>query len=156
MKVVVNEEGKLTARPQYRTLPATLRQIAAGHLLFEMQPSPGKPWDRFQIRNLGLSVNRRMAMRFGGDAAKIRKSSAASVARALGLDTAYWKEPERLAFENLALVLALIPGLSRWTDDEKRDVARIARAKGAADESLYVRLLQKHRRLRDAIIKLAS
>jgi hypothetical protein len=156
MKVVADEERKIAVRPQYRTLPATLRQIATSHLLFEMQPSPGKPWDLFQIRNLGLSVNHRMAMRFGGDAAKIRKSSAMRVARALGLNTADWKEPERLAFENLSLVFALIPDLARWTDGEKSAIARLARAKGAADESLYVRLLQKQSRLRDALIALGS
>ena len=156
MKIVLGEERKLTTRPQYRTPPRTLRKISVSHLLFEMQPSPGNVWDRFQIRNLGLAVNRRMATRFNSDAAKIRNRSAISVARALSIDTSRWKESERLAFENLALVLALIPDLARWTEDEKGALARIVRAKGGTDESRYVRLLQEHRKLRDAIIKLGS
>jgi hypothetical protein len=156
MKIVMGEERKMTARPEYRTKPGTLRRIAASHLLFETPPSPQSDWDRFQIRRLGLAVNRRMATRFDGYAEKIRAHSAATVARALGISTQHWKEAERLAFENLSLVLALIPDLARWTDDEKGAIARIARAKGGADESRYVRLLQKHRKLREAIIKLGS
>ena len=156
MKIVLGEEGKIAARPEYRTLAKTLRQISASHLLFEIPPVSQSVWDRFQIRNLGLAVNRRMAERFEGDAAKIRKRSTMMVARALGVSTDAWKEAERWAFENLALVLALIPDLARWTDNEKQAIARITRAKGGADESRYVRLLQKHRRLRDAIIKLGS
>jgi hypothetical protein len=59
-------------------------------------------------------------------------------------------------FEEFACVLALIPDLSRWTVAEKRDAARIIRAKAGADESRYVRLLQGHARLRDEIIKIGS
>ena len=156
MKIVLAEEGKIASRPQYRTLARILRQISASHLLFEIPPVSHSEWDRFQIRNLGLAVNRRMAERFGGDATMIRKRSTTMVERALGLRTDAWKEAERLAFENLAPVLALIPDLARWTDDEKRAIARLARAKGGADESRYVQLLQKHRRLREAIIKIGS
>lgn len=154
--VVLDEERKLAAHPEYRTPPRILRQISTSHLLFEIPPSPRSRWDRFQVRNLGLAVNRLMAERFEGDAAKIRDSSKARIARLLGVDTAGWKESEQSAFENLALVLALIPGLAHWTDDEKRALARLARAKGGANESQYVRLLQKHRKLRDALIEIGS
>lgn len=156
MKIVLGEERKMAARPEYRTSPGILREIAASHLLFEPSLAKRSDWDRFQIRNLGLAVNRRMAESYDGDAAKIRAKSAAAVARFLGVTTEGWRDAERLAFENLALVLALIPDLARWTDDEKSAIARIARAKGGADESHYVRLLQKQRRLRDAIIRLGS
>lgn len=156
MEIALGEERKMAARPQYRTSPRVLRRISSSHLLFETPPSPRSVWDRFHIRNLGLAVNRRMAARFNGDIAGVRARSAATVARALDVRTDDWQEDERLAFENLALVLALIPDLARWTDDEKRAIERIARLKGGADESRYVRLLQKHRRLRDAIIKIGS
>ena len=156
MKLVLAEERKIAARPGYRTPPRILRRIAASHLLLEIPPSARSRWDRFHIRNLGLAVQRRMAERFGGDAGKIRSASASSVARALGLGTGQWEATAWQAFEDLALVLALIPDLASWTEDEKRDVIRIVRAKAGMDESRYVRLLQDHRKLRDAIISLAS
>ncbi len=150
------EERRLAARPLYRTSHTTLRTLAEGHMLLEIPHAEKRRWDRFRIRNVGLAVQRRMARRFGGDAAKLRHASAREVARALNVRVEDWKAPEQRAFEDLALVMALIPNLARWTEDEKRDAARIIRAKAGADESRYVQLLQRHSKLRDEIIKIGS
>jgi hypothetical protein len=97
-----------------------------------------------------------MSKEFDGDAVKIRTASAERIARVLlrGLPRA--GEPEYQAFEDLALVLALIPGLSEWTGPEKKKLAQIIRAKTEADESRYARLIQRHPKLRAAIIKLGE
>jgi hypothetical protein len=155
-KLVLNEERRTAARPGYRTTPQTLRELSVGHLLLEFPPSQTSDWDRFHVRNLGLAVQRRMTSHFDGDAAQMRSTSVTQVAHALGVQGSEWKPAERRAFENLALVLSLIPDLSRWTRDEKLAVARIVRAKAGADESRYLRLMQQHERLRAAIIKLGS
>jgi hypothetical protein len=155
-KITEAEEQKLAARPSYRTPARVLRQLSEGHMLLEIQPTNSGRWDKFQIRNVGLAVQRRMASGFGGDAVKIRRASVEQVARSLGLRMKDWKEAERRAFEDLALVLALIPDLARWTEDEKSDVVRIVRAKAGADESRYVRLLLCHTKLRDYVIKIGS
>jgi len=97
-----------------------------------------------------------MAEKFDGDAVKIRKASAEEVERVLGAKLARPRNPERRAFEDLALVLALIPDLSQWTDREKKSVVQIIRAKFGTDESRYARLLQGHARLRAAIIRLGE
>ncbi|HWS99179.1 MAG TPA: hypothetical protein VN256_02830 [Pyrinomonadaceae bacterium] len=151
------EERRLAARPLYRTPARRLRSLAEGHMMLETAPAtPDGSWDRFRIRNVGLAVQRRMAKEFGGDATRIRRASAARVERALGLRTSRWKEGERRAFEDLALILAQIPDLARWNEDEKRALADIARARAGADESRYLRLLQRHPRLRAEVIKLGS
>jgi hypothetical protein len=155
-KITEAEERKLAARPSHRTPARVLRQLSEGHMLLEVQTTTNGRWDKFQIRKVGLAVQRRMASRFGGDAVKIRRASVEQVARALGLRTSDWKEAELRAFEELALVLALIPDLARWTEDEKREVVRLVRAKAGADESRYVRLLLRHTRLRDCVIKIGS
>lgn len=155
-EILKAEERKLAARPLYRTSHATLRTLADGHMLLEIPHAEQRRWDRFRIRNIGLAVQRRMASHFKGDAAKIRRASVKEVARALGVRVEDWKATEQRAFEELALVLALIPDLARWTEDEKRETALIIRAKAGADESRYVRLLQPHSRLRDEIIRIGS
>jgi hypothetical protein len=157
MEILRTEERRLTARPLYRTQAGTLRELAEGHMLLEVSPTPRpRLWDKFRIRNVGLAVQRRMASHAAGDASKIRRASWEWVARALDVKVEDWKLTERRAFEDLALVLALIPDLARWSEDEKLDAARIIRAKASADESRYVRLLQRHARLRDEIIKIGS
>jgi hypothetical protein len=157
-KILKTEEQRIATRPTYRTHAATLRELAAGHMLLEIpsRRERRKVWDLFQIRNVGLAVGRRMASSAGGDAQKLRRISVERVARALGVRVEGWKETERRAFSDFAVVLALIPDLTRWTEDEKRDAVRIIRAKAGADESRYVRLLQRHSRLREEIIKIGS
>ena len=125
-------------------------------MIFELPETQSGDWDRFQVRNLGLAVQRRMAKEFSGDAESIRRESVKTVTRALGLRAADWKHTELCALRDLSLVLALIQDLNRWSADEKRGVVRIIRAKGSADEARYLRLMQKHRRLRAAMIRLGS
>jgi hypothetical protein len=150
------EERKIAARKSYRTPARVLRELAEGHMILEIPPAPERRWDSFRIRNLGLAVQRRMAKSFDSDALRMRRASVESVARALNVRTKGWNEAELKAFEDLALVLALIPDLSRWTKEEKREVVRIVRAKAGADEARYVRLLQRHSKLRNEIIKIGS
>lgn len=155
-KIAEAEEKKIAARKGYRTTARTLRRLAEGHMIFELAESSRGRWDNFHVRSLGLKVQRRMAADFVGDAARIRRASVEAVERALGVRCARWREDEKLAFENLSLVLSLIPELELWTKEEKQAVARLIRAKASAAESLYLRLQQQHPKLREAIIKLGS
>jgi hypothetical protein len=156
LRLALAEERKIAARPGYRTPARVLRQLAEGHLIFELPEKQTGEWDRFQVRNLGMAVQRRMAKEFAGDAARIRSESVEAVTRALGIRTRDWTEAELSALSDLALVLALIPDLGQWSADEKRDVVRIISARAGTDESSYLRLLQKHTRLRGEIIRLGS
>ncbi len=155
-KLVEAEERKMARLPGYRSSARMLRRLSRGNIVYEVSGSTSGYWDGFHIRNLGLAVQHKMGKRFGGDSLKIRSASREKVARALEADPSKWKESERYAFDNLALVLALIPDLAEWTDTEKRDVVQIIRAKMSADESRYLRLLQRHAKLRDAIRKIGS
>ncbi len=114
------------------------------------------PWDTFSTRNLGMRVNRRMAREFGGDSARIRRASVAEVNRALGVKLSRWSSAEQQAFENWALVLALIPNLSRWSPQEKQNAARIIRAQAGPHEMRYLRLTQQHPRLREELLRLGA
>jgi hypothetical protein len=164
-KLAFAEEEKIASRPGYRTSARTLRRLAAGHMLFELRPPRSRPvpansgrrgWDRFEVHNLGLSVQRRMAVDFGADATGIRDESAKAVTRALGISTRRMNEGELHALENLSLVLALIPDLAAWSPKDKQLAARVIRAKAARDEARYLRLMQQHDRLRAAIVRLGS
>jgi len=202
MKLTLSEEQKIATKRDYRTSARTLRRLAGGHLLFELEgsgsyacdlplplgegrgegakrreqkerggglplsliphPSPlpkgegVSEWDDFAVRNLGLAVQRRMAKDFSGEAPKIRDASVKFVKRALGLRTDRWREAELNGLENLALVLAMIPGVERWSADKKESAAQIIRAKANSNEARYLRLMQRHTKLRAGIIALGS
>jgi hypothetical protein len=159
LKLTLSEERKISADPRRRTPVQTLRRLAAGHMLFELSETrvtPGRGgWNRFQVRNLGLAIQKRMAREFDGDAQRIRAHSVDFVTRSLGLRTRDWSESEDSALENLALLLAMTE-IDRWESSDKKIAARIIRAKGSGDEALYLKLMQKHSPLRTEVIRLGS
>jgi hypothetical protein len=174
--LTAREETKLAADRAYRTPSSVLRRLAAHNLLYEVErpltltlsrrereksrgsrvESSEGPWDRFHVRNIALAVVRRMAREFGGDAARIRSTSQMRVANALGAAAGRWSTDERRVFADLAPVLDLIPDLPRWPKGERDAVAEVVRAKAGRLESRYLRLMQKHVRLREALLDLGS
>lgn len=154
-KLVMIEEKKIASDPKYRTPARVLRRLSEGNAIYEAPGTGRGDWDRFAIRNVGLAVQRRMHREFNSDAEKMREVSAKQVARDLAFKPGSTRLEQR-AFEDLALVLALIPGLNKWTDAEKTQVSRIVRAKTGKDESRFARLLQAHEKLRRAIITLGE
>ena len=151
------EERKVGDNPRHRTSARTLRQLATGHMLFELPERyrPGQ-WDRFEARNIGLTVQERMARDFGGDPKRIRDHSREFMVRVLRLNPHTWNEDQNVALQNLSLVLAMIPEVTEWSPNEKALAARIIRAKASADEALYLKLLQKSTALREALIRFGS
>ncbi len=156
-RMVAREERKLAKRPGYRTPARILRQLAAGHLLYEAPsaPHPGE-WDNFRVPNIGLAVQRRLVQPFGGGERKLRQALVTSVAHALGVKPTDLSASEHRVFSDLALVLAMIPDLSRWSKEEKSAIRQIVRAKAGTDELRYVRLLQSHQKLRDGLRTIGS
>jgi hypothetical protein len=157
VRLALSEERRISADPHRRTSARTLRKLAAGHMLFELSDASaaiGK-WDRFQIRNVVLAIQSRMAREFNGDAQAMRLDSVELVERTLGLQTRDWTAGKRPALENLALLFAMMQ-IDRWDSADKQLAARIVRAKGSGDEALYLKLMQKHSSLRAEVISLGS
>ncbi len=156
LQLTEREEQRIVGNPKYKTPPHTLRRLAQAHVFYELPGAERGAWDRFSTRNLGLSVNRRMAREFEGKSNRIRQASSDEVGRALCVSTARWTPAEQEAFGKWALVLALTPGLARWTGQEKADLVRIIRAKSGGNEMRYLRLTQQHPQLRRELLRLGS
>jgi len=132
------EECRMLKKAGYRTPAATLRRLATGPLIFEMDGAPGGDWDHFSVRNIGLAAQQQTP-----------EEAVAQVSRALGIKAGPHGE-----FLNLAVVFALIPGLEGWPGADKAALVDIIRAKMGPDEALYVRLTREHAKLREALVKL--
>jgi len=155
-KLARSEERKLARGSGYRTPAATLRRLAAGHMLYDDRSAVASQWDRFEVRNVGLAVSRRMARHFESDPNRVRSESIKYVTRALGIDVRKWKPDEMRALSDFALVLALVRDLDQWSESDKRLAARAIRAKAGPSETTYLHLMQRHARLRVALIKIGS
>jgi len=58
LQLALKEEEKLRTREGYRTPAATLRQLAASPMIFELDDKRRGDWDRFQVRNIGFKAQR--------------------------------------------------------------------------------------------------
>jgi hypothetical protein len=165
------EEVKIAAdfrsrAKKYRTPARMLRRLADGYAFYELPGSEVGAWDKFSTRNIGLRVNQRMACDFAGDAAQIRKHSSHGLKKALNIKiddrkgtkarSSSWTPQEKSAFEAFALVLAGVPELRTWTREEKEALLQVTQAKAKPDEMIYLRLTQRHAKLRKALLKLGS
>jgi hypothetical protein len=135
LRLAIAEEQKLARRKGYRTSASTLRKLAQSPMIFELNSEQRGEWDRFQVRKVGLRLQRLMARKFDGDAMRMQRAG---------------------GYNDLALVSLLIPDLRRWTPAEKEQLERIILAKAGVEEVKYLKLMQKHHKLRKEIIKLGS
>jgi len=156
LKVIEREEKKMARDATYRTSSRILRRLAEGHVFYELPGSDMGAWDTFSTRNIGLQVNQHMSVHFQGNSQRFRKVAGAWLSHVLGVSTVSWSPLQRTNFENFAVVLSLVPDLPLWREGDKRALLRIIVSKSAAYEMPYLRLSQKHPRLREALLKLGS
>jgi hypothetical protein len=74
-----------------------------------------------------------------------------SVSKILGVARDTFEE-----FADLALVLFMIPDLRSWSSDDKQLLVKIVRAKSGPEEVRFLKLMQRHDRLRREMIRLGS
>jgi len=153
LRLAQREEVKIQKRRSYRTPAATLRKLAQSPMVFELNPQRGGDWDQFQVRRLGLAVQREMAKNFNGDSEKMRTHALQVL---LKTTKRHLTEAERKIFSDFAVIFLLISGLADWNRDEKRGLLKIVESKTGRDEGNYLQLLQKHTRFRRALIDLGS
>jgi hypothetical protein len=152
LALTIREEKRMVTDAGHRTSPRTLRKLAEGHMFFEFGSAPCGRWDSFSTRKLGLAVQREMATRFAGDAAKMRRQTTSLLCKSLGVNPESWGVLEQKSLSDFALALAVTPGIRSWSTREKRALVSIIRAKAGRDETTYLQLLQKHDKLRDAFL----
>ena len=155
-KLAQAEERKVRANPKYRTPARTLRRLSKANVVYETPDAERGVWDKFSTRKIGLALQRHMAKEFDGDANAMREKCVARLARHLGINPQQVSAKERNAFVDLAMVLSLVPDFVQWTKEEKAALYEIISAKSARTELRYIRLLQRHNRLRKAILQLGS
>jgi hypothetical protein len=113
-------------------------------------------WDTFSTRTIGLKVQHAMADEFGGDAQNMRRGTSRWLAKFLGVDPGNWNDRQRWALGNFALVLSLVPQVKRWNTSQKQALVAILKAKAGADETKFLRLMQRHDALREAFLAVGS
>jgi len=144
--LTVREEKRIAGTPGYRTSRRTLQRLAQGHVLFEGPGAQPGQWDRFTIRNAGMAATRALAALSGGDAELMRRAALRFTARHFGMASE----------SGLAMALTGMPSAAHWSAAEKQAAGEILRAKERGAEARYLRLMQRHARMRAAFLELGA
>jgi hypothetical protein len=156
-RLMRREEERMRGRPSYRSSRATLARLAGHHVYWFTGRPRRDVLSILPLENASLAASRMLADRFGADREAGEAACAASVARACGVRSLRgWTAGERNAWRRWSPMLALIPGLARWSPAERRAVVEVVRAKGGRSEADFSRAFDRHARLRAAIARLAG
>jgi hypothetical protein len=150
-RVLRRELARRRADPDHRSNAATLRALAKSHLLFDFDRSrsPSLP----PVAELGLRVCDSLATRVGGDRERVLEECSRETMRLTGVRSLRgFSAGERLAWQRWSpLVVFALPGVSRWSQAERREFARVIRAKGGRDENEFIARFAAHPKLERAL-----
>ena len=150
-RLMRKELARMRADPAHRSSAATLRDLAESHLLFDFDRSrtPRLP----PIAELGWRIGDRLAARAGGERERVLAQCSRETMRLTGVRSLRgFSAGERLAWQRWSpLVVFALPGVSRWSQTERRDLARVIRAKGGRDESEFITRFAAHPKLERAL-----
>ncbi|MBU0753979.1 MAG: hypothetical protein KJ645_02495 [Planctomycetes bacterium] len=156
-KLAEKELRKIKKNPAYRTPIPILKKLAVSDHYYAIKGKPLPIPEDFPLAELSLAVTRMVAERFDGDRKKALKSCALKTAKALGCSRwTAWSKDEKEWFMRLSVIVSMIPDLKTWPGEEKKSLADLMRAKGAAEEAVYARLLSKHKKFHKALWQIVA
>jgi len=156
-RTMQRELARMRADPRHRSSRRTLEGLASAPLFWHS----GRPRDDIRgvirLDRIGVRVSRAIARRFGSDREGAIRTCSEEARRLLGVRSlAGWTREERSAWERWAPLILSLPGVERWSAADRRALAAVARAKGGRRESDFVRMFDRHRPLRRALLAMAS
>ncbi len=147
------EFERIGSKTKYRSPLAVMRRLTRSNLELRLSGDEATPWPDPAF--LSLAATEWIGRTFAGDRAA---AEAATLQRLRAVfevdDDATWPPGERYSFRALSILVAMIADLERWSPRERRDCLALMRAKGAKDETLYFKLIQRHPRFRDALVRI--
>ncbi|MDH3745207.1 MAG: hypothetical protein OES47_08915 [Acidobacteriota bacterium] len=157
LRLVERELGKMKKTPRHRSSISTLEKLSAVEMFLHL----GKPREDVlgivSRESIGFRVSDYLAERFGGERERGVKACEREAAKRLGLRSRRgFSAGERLAWSRWAPLVMTLPRVERWSEKNRRAMVEVGRAKGGRRESDFVRLFDRHRPLRRAVLELAK
>ena len=143
------EAAKVAADRAYRAPIAVLRRFTASDLALDLARGPPPP----DASDLADAASKWIAATGRGDARAAERKALAMASRHIGARPPA-NDDVRAAWRAWAPLIAQLPEIARWPAPARAGVADVLRAK-ARDEFAFQRALNAHRRLADALARLA-
>jgi hypothetical protein len=157
LRLMEDELAAMARSPGHRSSIPTLRRLAAANLFLHLAKPRPDVLGRLPLANVGLRVTQFLAESYGSRREQAERDCAREAGRRLGVRLpTRWSPGERRAWRQWGPLVRILPGLERWTDDEKQGLVEVIRSKGGPRESDFVLRFDGHRRLRSAVRRLAE
>jgi len=141
-----DELARMKTHPGRLSSAKTLRRLAEDYLYFENPGARAPFWPR--LTAFGQNVAEKLARHHDANREGALAACFDDTKRRLGAGPPARASKEILAaWHNWSAVIALLPGVERWTRDERKQLANIISAKGAHRDSDYLKLFDTHPRL---------
>jgi hypothetical protein len=142
--------GRLSSR-------ATLRALARHNLYYHAGPAREDVIGVLPLANVGLHMMHFFNEHYGGDRARGAAECARRAIPLLGLEgRRSWSRGQAQWWHRWAPLVMALPGIERWSTEERRALAELILAKGGPRESDFVWRFDAHARLRGALRALAE
>jgi len=149
------EVQRLQRRPAYRSSLDTLNQLASENMYWYLEGKRADVFGRLVLGRVGITVSNYLGDRFGADRERGMEVCATEAAELLGLESLKgFSKGERLAWARWAPVVMCLPGVNRWSAEERRALVEVIKAKGGKRETEYTHLFDRHVKLRAALVEM--
>jgi hypothetical protein len=147
------ELRRMRTRPRHRSSKKTLRGLAQDYLYFETAGARAPFWP--QVANLGAKTAEHLAGLAAGDQESAVQLCLEKVGRLLDAPPPLRAPAEvHAAWENWSPIVMILPGIERWSREERINLAKVISAKAGKRDSDYLALFDKHPRLGPALRRL--
>ena len=155
-RLMGEELRRMRSRASHRSSIATLTRLARANLYYHAGRVRDDVIGLLPLPAAGLAISRLIADRFGSDRERAARVLADEAVRLLGVRSQHrWSADERLAWRRWSPLVHVLPGIRQWGAADRRALVGVIRAKGGRRESEFALRFDHHRRLREAVRRLA-
>jgi hypothetical protein len=156
-RILKSERESIKRNPRHRTSVSTLNRLASENMYLDLSRRQSHTVADMSPGDVGLKITEMLAHRFGADRERGIRTCSREAARLLGVRSLRsFSAGERLAWERWSPLVMVLPGIGRWSPEARRALVDVIRAKGGKRESRFVDLFDRHRSLRNAILRLSA
>ncbi len=156
-KLLKRELAKMHRNSNYRSNLEILNKLASENLYYRVGNHPN---DNDILENLDYiptEISNYLADRYGADRESAIRVCVAESTKAVGIRSLRSLSlDQREVWRRWSPLLLNLDNIARWSKKDKNTLAKIVSAKGGKEEGRYLELINKHKRLKQAILKFAS
>ncbi len=155
IRLAKSENEKRRARKNYRSTPSVLRRLAQAPMFLHLGRRRKDVLGLIELDACGLAVADHLSRRYGSERARAEADCAKTVCGWLDIDSRKLPGDQRLWVRRWSPLIVSLGSVPGWSQSDKTALRAVMLAKGGQEQSRYVHLFDRHRQLREALLKLA-